>query len=50
MQQWKQYAGVKCKLLTVVTLQAFAIKKLFITAPSHCIKKHSNELGSFNQT
>lgn len=45
-----QCADVKCKLLTLVTLEAFAIKKLFITAPSHCIEKHSNELHSFNQT
>lgn len=44
------YTDVKCKRLTLVTLQALAIKKLFITAPSHCIEKHSNELRSFNQT
>lgn len=44
------YTDVTCKRLTLVTLQALAIKKLFITAPSHCIEKHSNELRSFNQT
>lgn len=44
------FCNRKCKLLTLVTLEAFAIKKLFITAPSHCIEKHSNELRRFNQT
>lgn len=46
----KPDTDAKCKPQTVVTLQAFAIKKLFITAPSHCVEKHSNEPPSFNQS
>lgn len=34
----------KCKPATLVTLQAFAIKNLFIIAPSRCNEKHSNDL------
>lgn len=50
MLQWNQCTDAKCKLVTLVTLQAFAIKKLFIIAPSHCIETHSNETLSFNLT
>lgn len=40
----------ECKPPTLVTLQAFAIKNLFIIAPSRCNEKHSNELLRFNQS
>lgn len=50
MMHFRHHRDAECKPPTLVTLQAFAIKNLFIIAPSHCNEEHSNEPLRFNQS